>query len=269
MHAGLTAGVDLLHRLGYGLLVVSRPGYGRTRVGPMSPGGFSALCAELCDVLGITSVSAVLGFSAGGLQAVDFAARYPDRAQRLVLQSAAPSTLRWPDSTLQRRLGPILFGARAGPMTWAITRAFLRRTPALALRCLATPLTVLPINRCVDDLNTDEAAAVRALFMNMNSGRGFAYDLHHFQDAYGDRMRHLLSTVGCPTLVMSSQCDGAVEWQHALSLTEHIPGAELYASSALWHFLWWGSDSNGVARALREFLARHQTDVSQESSAAR
>lgn len=72
----------------YTVVSISRPGYRRT---PLESGKTMAeqadLCAAVLDKLGIERVI-VIAISAGGLSALQFAQRYPDRCQALVLLSS-------------------------------------------------------------------------------------------------------------------------------------------------------------------------------------
>src|SRR5690606_34600755 len=68
------------------LLAPSRPGYLRTplQVGT-TPGAQAKAYADLLDTLEITEQVIVMGASAGGPSAIEFAARYPERTAALVL----------------------------------------------------------------------------------------------------------------------------------------------------------------------------------------
>ncbi len=255
MHAGLALGEESLRASGSALLVVSRPGYGRTRVGPLGARDFAAVVAELCDRLGHTTVEAVVGISAGGRTAVELAARHPSLVRRLVLQSAAPAVGPWPDSRLQRRAAPVLFGPRAGTWTWAATRLLLTRAPELGLRAVIGPLTTGSARSCLRQLTTPERTAVLRLFCEMSSGTGFANDLQDFARLDPVEARRTLTAVACPTLVMASRADGSVAWTHAQAFATTIPGARLYESSAPWHLIWFGADRAGVEAEVRAFLA--------------
>jgi pimeloyl-ACP methyl ester carboxylesterase len=82
MHAGLALGEELLRASGSALLVVSRPGYGRIRVGAISAQEFAVVVGQLCDRLGIPTVEAVVGIPAGGRTAVEMTAHDPRRVRR-------------------------------------------------------------------------------------------------------------------------------------------------------------------------------------------
>lgn len=82
------------HLHGFGLIGISRPGYGRT---PMRPDANKAevqadLCIALMDHLGIDKFP-VLGASGGGCIAYRLAIQYPERIQCLMLQCATSGNL--------------------------------------------------------------------------------------------------------------------------------------------------------------------------------
>jgi pimeloyl-ACP methyl ester carboxylesterase len=73
--SAVTASVSELYvDLGYSVVAVSRPGYGRTDVGPASPGHFAGLVDQVRDQLGYGSFLSVVGSSFGGPQAIAYAA---------------------------------------------------------------------------------------------------------------------------------------------------------------------------------------------------
>lgn len=75
MRAGLALGEEVYAGAGCTVLAPSRPGYGRT---PLTTGttaaGFADATAQLCKVLGIDRLAAVVGISAGGRTALSLAA---------------------------------------------------------------------------------------------------------------------------------------------------------------------------------------------------
>jgi len=88
------------------VIAVSRPGYlGTPLASGESPQAQADLYAALLDTLGVTRVL-VVAVSAGGVSALQFAARHPHRTRGVVLVSAATGTLAAP-ADYQRRL-PLL-----------------------------------------------------------------------------------------------------------------------------------------------------------------
>jgi pimeloyl-ACP methyl ester carboxylesterase len=135
MRADLPVGESALLDEGYTLLVPSRPGYGRTPLssGP-SPERFADATAQLCARLGIKSVLAVVGVSAGGPSAVALAARHPELVRTLLLQSAR-SALPFP-SGAARLAAPVAFNPRVEALTWSGIRHLMQRTPRVGLAAM-------------------------------------------------------------------------------------------------------------------------------------
>jgi len=251
LRASLPLGEEVFADAGYTLLAPSRPGYGRT---PITTGtsvqGFAEVVAELCEHLGIGSVAAVVGQSAGGPSAVTLAARHPALVRRLILQSAV-GPLAWPDRRTSLG-GRVLFGPRTEYLTWALTHMLVRRTRTAGLRLLLRDLSVQPVGSVLATLSEPHRALTVALFEHMRSGHGFRADLRNLTDttAYRETAGH----VGQPALVIASRTDGAVPFAHAEALADALPDARLIASRAPGHFIWFGDDYPAVAAAMLGFL---------------
>ncbi|MBA8827332.1 pimeloyl-ACP methyl ester carboxylesterase [Saccharopolyspora lacisalsi] len=246
MRAGLAPGEETYLDRGYSVLVPSRPGYGRTplSVGP-SPSGFADVLAELCRELGIDSVAAVVGISAGGRTALAMASRCPRLVQRLVLESSVGFGT-YPDRRT-RIAANIVFNARTERLTWGAVRALLRLAPTTGLRLLLGDLSTKPAHEVVAALGDEERARMVELFSRMRSGSGFLNDIDHTRAVAPE-------TVTQPTLVVASRTDGGVPFAHAESLTAGIPGAELFLSGADSHLGWFG-DRTATANRIERFLA--------------
>ncbi len=135
-------GEHIYSQLGHGVLCFSRPGYGRTDVGPLTAAEFTTLIVETCQRLGIERSAAAVGISFGGLQAIHTAIAAPELAPKLILHSCAPSALPYPDTWLQRVAGPLAFGPATQKTTWAAIRRMVARDAGLKI--MMKSLTRLP-----------------------------------------------------------------------------------------------------------------------------
>ncbi|MFD6447833.1 alpha/beta fold hydrolase [Promicromonospora sp. NPDC060204] len=246
-HGGATVdcGWESYTRFGYRVVAFSRPGHGRTRVGDRTAAGFVPAVEEVCAALGISTVTAVVGVSSGGLQALHVAASGSVRPARLVLHSAAPSTLRHPDSAGRRALGRVLSGPRVQRGLGSVVSRTVATDAGLRLVAGSLWHTWGPEDR-------DRA---RATFRATGSGGGLAADLRQGRPD-DDGARHtLLRRVSCPTLVTGSRHDGAVRFAHALDLAEHIDDARLAELDSPTHLFWVGPHAAQVHRAVQSFLA--------------
>lgn len=251
LRAGLSLGEEVFAGGGCSLLVVSRPGYGRT---PVTTGdsvtGFADVTAELCAHLGISVVAAAVGVSAGGPTAVAMTARHPALVERLILQSAV-GPLPWPDR--RTRIGArLVFAAGAEAVTWAALHTLVRRAPDAGLRLLLRDLTIVPVRDMLAALRPEERATLVALFSRMRSGHGFVQDLKALRTPTA--VTRLAAEVRCPTLVIASRKDAAVPFVHAEALAAAIPGAELVESQADGHLVWFGRDWPSISERIRAFL---------------
>jgi pimeloyl-ACP methyl ester carboxylesterase len=243
--------VDLGHRV----VIVSRPGYGRTDVGRLSPAEFAAPADEVRAALGIDRFRAVVGTSFGGPQAIEYAGRFPAVARSLILHSAAPSTLPYPDSRGQRIGGPLIFHPRVERYVWAGTTKLITRFPRRGLRSMMAPLSTRRDMSWLDALTDDDRDRIRTMFTGMRSGSGFVTDLAYAGAATAGVRRRAQQQVMCPTLVTASHQDQGVGWAHAEDYRDTIPNAQLIEVPAASHVFWIGPTRDAMLATLTTFLA--------------
>lgn len=230
---------------GYRLLTPDRPGYlGTPLADNGSPSAQADLFAATLDVLGIDRV-AVVGVSAGGPAALEFARRYPARAEALVLVSAL--TLRTPLSDDQRNslLGRLVLSHRAQDLASVILHQAMTRAPTLALRAYARTETTydarvarLYIRKILDDpaQRRQVAELADAIVPARPREAGVANDLH-VQHTLTDLP---LEEIAAPTLIVHSRFDGDVPYRNATHAHARIAGSELVTVDQFGHLLWWG-----------------------------
>jgi pimeloyl-ACP methyl ester carboxylesterase len=248
--AGLVLGEQVFAEAGYGVLAVSRPGYGRTPLSTdPSVAEFTDVIAGLCAQLGIGRLVAVVGISGAGPTAVTLAARHPDLVERLILLSAV-GWVPWP--TWRIRVGSYIgFNAWTEPVTWFLVRAMLRVAPGLGSRMLLRGLSTMPAGQALATLSEQDRAALLAICRRLRSGSGFLNDLHSTPNVCGE--------ITQPTLVIATRNDGGVPFAHAESLAATIRRAELVESGAGSHFIWFSADWPAIAERLTAFLTRPLT----------
>src|SRR6266568_6261338 len=126
---------------GYQLLIPSRPGYGHT---PSSTGRTAEAFADalilLLDQLQLEQVI-VLGISAGGRTALQFAGRAPSRVSKLILQNAVTGG-KFP-ALLTRMMAHLLFNPWVERWTWTAFRWLVKVAPLSALKGMMRSLTTL------------------------------------------------------------------------------------------------------------------------------
>ncbi len=228
---------------GFAVLVVSRPGYGRTDpgAGPSAP-EFAVRLDGLCAELGIGDAAAV-GISLGARSALTWAAYAPERVSKVVLLCPT-SFARWPDRA-GRRVARAVFHPVTERATWGAVHALLRRDPQGALPRVVGDLTTLPAAEAVRRLGSDRERMIEFL-LSCRSGSGFALDLRPPTD--------VTARVAQPTLILATRTDGSVGWEHPARLADALVDARLVEVSSPTHVLWLGDGADETAAAVTAFL---------------
>ena len=250
--ASSDCGWELYTSLGHSIVSFSRPGYGRTRVGDLSAAEFMPAVEEVCDTLGLVEVAAVVGVSFGALQAVPAATSKRIAARHLILHSAAPSTLAYPDTRAERTAGPLVFGPHVQRTTWAAISRIVATDAGL--RALCASLSTLPTRRWWPSWTQQDREQVRRLFQTMASSRGFANDVRQADADSSGYRRWLLQRVACPTLITASRHDRGVAFAHAEDFAANIPGARLVELDSPTHLFWIGPHAEAARRTVQDFL---------------
>jgi pimeloyl-ACP methyl ester carboxylesterase/DNA-binding CsgD family transcriptional regulator len=184
-----------------------------------------ALLVAVLDELGLDEVSLV-GGSSGGCAAIAFAARFPDRVDRLLLYGA------YADGS-----------SVASPGAREAILSTVRSHWGLGSRLLA-------------DLFLGDASSVEqerlARYQRESANPETAAAL--LELVYGNDVRSELAQVRAPTVVVHRRDDRAIPYRLGRELAAGIAPATLVPLPGNAHFPWAG-DSASVARALRSVLA--------------
>lgn len=186
--------------------------------------GEVALLRAVLDALALDRVTLV-GGSAGGLAAIAFAARFPQRVHRLLLYGAYAD-------------GASITSPEVGEAVVSTVRSHW----GLGSRLLA-------------DIFVGEASGAEqkrlARYQREAATPEIAAALLEF--IYRSDVRAELERVRAPTLVAHRRGDRAIPYHLGRELAAGIPGATLVPLEGSAHFPWAG-DSRAVARTLRSFL---------------
>lgn len=251
--AATPIGEHIYTQLGHGVLCFSRPGYGRTEVGPLTAAEFTTLIDETCQALEVAHPAAAVGISLGGLQAIHTAISTPELAPKLILHSCAPSALPYPDTWLERVAGPLAFGSATQKWTWAFIRRAVARDAGLKI--MMKSLSRAPEAQWWSKMSETDRESARALFNAMESGYGFINDVRQAGSRLNGYRAHIQTLVAAPTLITASRHDGGVSFRHAENLAKTIPHADLYETDAATHLYWIGDAQTDITQAIRRFLA--------------
>jgi pimeloyl-ACP methyl ester carboxylesterase len=246
MSASCRFGEEVYLAAGCAVLVVSRPGYGRTDVGagPSVP-EFVVRVAGLIRRLGLGGPVVTVGISIGARSALTLAAFAPDLVDRVILISPVGFGP-WPSPRL-RLIARVVFRPSTQHVTWAVVHAMLRRDPARALPRLIRSLSTLPGEEAVRRLGSDAGAAIEFL-LACRSAAGFLPDLRPPTDVAAD--------VQQPVLILATRLDAAVAYDdHPVRLASCLSAARLEDSESPSHLIWLGDRAAESARLIRDFLS--------------
>jgi pimeloyl-ACP methyl ester carboxylesterase len=251
--AATPTGAGIYSELGLRPLVFSRPGYGHTSVGDLRAAEFVRPVLDVVESLGLDDIAAVVGLSFGGQQAIELVAAAPELAPKLVLHSCAPSSLPFPDTSVERRGAPVAFNPVTQRLTWAAVRRLVRSDRGL--RSMMGSLSTVPVDEWWDDWTDADRDAARSMFAAMDSGSGFLLDCSQATRERNAYRAAALGRVSCPSLVTASRLDGGVSFAHSEDFVRLIPRARLVDTGASSHLAWLGPSRRTLVDAVAEFLA--------------
>lgn len=227
------------------LITPSRPGYGNTPLGKnTSPESAANLLCELLDSLQIEKVL-VLGVSAGGPTAIAFASLFPNRIDKLVLASAV--TKKWMDLTdTNYKKAQKIFHPKMEKITWFFLRTFVKIMPSFIAKSMFEELSTLRDY----EIQNQEKKSLKSMLLKQGSGSGFLNDLSQVVDENG------LERIVCPTLIVHSENDHAVDITHALHASKKIPHSKLMKTYNSWgHLIWLGPEADEILSKINSFFS--------------
>lgn len=248
---------------GYRVLTPDRPGYLGT---PIANGGApqrqADLAAALLDALGIEEV-AVVGVSAGGPAAIQFAARHPERTAALVLLSAVSQRTGLSEDQLNSTLGRLVMTRRHQNAAYFVINRAMHAMTALGMRDLVKTETTYDAaaGRRLIDLVVNDPAQKRQVLAISDA---MVPALPRFDGVMNDlRVQQELTDlpfadVEAPALIVGSRYDGDIGYANSVHAHERLPGSELITVDQFGHLIWWGDPSvtRSFQTRIEEFLGR-------------
>lgn len=188
---------------GCSVIAPSRAGYLRTPLDAgRTPEAMADTFAALLDYLNVPQVI-MAGYSAGGMSAIAFALRHPERCRALVLGNGITRT---PPPYVMDFLAPLALANRWDFSNWLIGAAFERTLPLL-------------------ERDEDSLAILRSLQQNHPISlrlEGFQQDVEQMRAFQPD-----LSQIRVPTLIIHGTLDVLVPPEQAEEAARRIPNARL------------------------------------------
>lgn len=231
----------------YKIITPSRPGYGQTDLSENgSPKKTAQLFHALILKLGFSKVI-VVGISAGGLSAIEYASQFPQGTCSLILISAV--TQKWlnENDDLYKR-GKKMFSPHREKMSWRLFRLFFNLFPKMMSQVLLKEISTVE-NAAISN---DEVNKIREMTSIQSSGNGFVNDLDQNIDA------STILDIKCPTLILHSENDQSVPISMAYHAKNNIVASSLRTYDNKWgHLLWVGQEKQYPIEDLNSFLLTH------------
>ena len=259
--------LEHLVQAGFQLLTPDRPGYlGTPQTGNGSPERQADLFTALLDKLDIDKV-AVVGVSAGGPPALQFALRHPQRVTAVVLLSAITQQTKLAEDQLNSTLGKLVMTPRFQNVAYLLINLAMKRLPSLALQDYVRTETTY-------DMETGKQLIAQILAnpsqkqQVMALADGIVPALPRFEGVMNDLEVQQtlvdlpLKKIQAPTLIVHSRHDGDVPYTNATQAHEQIPNSELITVDQFGHMIWWGDQevTQDFHARIEAFLHTHVAD---------
>jgi pimeloyl-ACP methyl ester carboxylesterase len=235
------------------VIVPDLPGFGLSEDPPddVSISGYGRFIEALCDQLGLDEV-ALVGNSMGGFVAAETAIRFPERAERLALVSAAGIT----SADLKRHPGPVVLRLGAALATYSAAR--LRR---VASRPMFRHFGLILVARHPARLKPD------LVYEGLMKGTGKRL----FDDALRATLdydfRERLGEIRCPTLIVWGDQDVILPVEDASEFERLIPDSRKVVLEDVGHVPQL-ERPEAFNQCLLEFLAREPVGEATVGTAA-
>jgi pimeloyl-ACP methyl ester carboxylesterase len=232
---------------GYSIITPSRPGYGNT---PVSSGKTAEQAADLLNelliYLKLDSVI-VIAVSGGGLTGVYFAAKYPEKVKKLVLESAVSKPL---SEEKERYKNAQAFYGKGHKFIWGLLNFIGRVSKRSLVKKTYELFSTGDIQSIMREIKREEIDAVVKFYQKKPENIGALNDLEH------TITENTFESIKAPTLIVHSKEDRAVPFAHAENSKSKIINSELFIAETWGHFILIGKGSNEVNRKVISFIAQ-------------
>ncbi|MEB2777836.1 alpha/beta hydrolase [Algoriphagus sp. D3-2-R+10] len=226
------------------LIIPSRPGYGRTPLnGKKTPKEAADLIIEILNYLSIDK-AIIYGISAGGLTAIELAANYPTKVEKLLLASAISKKWLNEDGKIYKT-AQLIFNPKIERLTWGMVRLFSGIFPRMIAKSFYPQFSTDPAHKLTQE---DIQELVLAL-KHYRSKRGFINDIDQ------DINDGTITKINCPCLIVHSKNDNSVSFEHPIHSNDMIKNSRLIELDNEWgHLFWIGKDSEQSIKKTVEFI---------------
>jgi pimeloyl-ACP methyl ester carboxylesterase len=235
----------------YQLITPSRPGYGNTPlVNNRTPRQAADLIIELINHLSIEKI-VVYGISAGGLTAIEIASNYPNKVSKLILASAISK--KWLDENGKvYKTAQKIFNPKMEKFVWGMVKFFSQVFPNMIANSFYPQFS----SNSKHKLKKDEVQELISTMKHYNSKTGFLNDI---DQNINDKT---IAKIKCPTLIIHSENDSSVPFEHALHSNKMIDNSVVAKLDNEWgHLFWIGTDSMDSITKTIEFIEKKKAST--------
>ena len=250
--------LDYLVQEGYSLLVVSRPGYLRTPFVPLSYEEQVDQYVELLDKLEIDKV-VVMGYSAGGPLALNFANTYPERTHALVMEAGVSTVYEDPsEEVMESFWGKLFMNNRIQDFLSWITVISIKiafKTVFKSMIGIETLLDKEGIKKFTDMVSNDKERRMwLKKFLDTTVPMSIRKrGLNHDVELLTSIEKILVDNINVKSLLIYSKEDNDVKWLNAEYLEANLKNYEILITHG-GHFMWIGEDMDKIKSKRIEFL---------------
>lgn len=235
------------------LITPSRPGYGNTPLeNNRTPKRAADLIIELINDLSIEKI-VVYGISAGGLTAIEIASNYPNKVGKLILASAISK--KWLDENGKiYKTAKKMFNPRMEKFVWGMVKFFSRIFPNMIANSFYPQFS----SNSKHKLKKGDVQELISTMKHYNSKTGFLNDI---DQRINDE---IIAKIKCPTLIIHSENDSSVPFEHALHSNKMIDNSVMAKLDNEWgHLFWIGTDSIESITKTLEFIEKKNASTQQ------
>ncbi len=250
---------------GYQIICPSRPGYLQTPLTENADFEYQAdLYAELLNQLNISEKVFIMGVSAGGPSAIEFASKYSSRCNGLILHSAISKHF----SPLEKMkefsqlINIMLSPTWQDIFSWANykgSKLFVTKFIQEMLERATTYDHKITKEMAVQLAKDEKNKELFYLFNDFTSPLSTRTDGLQNDIKYAESFSP--KTVDVPVLITHSRVDKVVDFYHAKALKNKLTQAELFEYDGNGHAFWFGKQWEQIKSKTIEFLSEKPKDI--------
>lgn len=250
---------------GYRIICPSRSGYLQTPLSENANFKYQAdLYSELLNQLNITEKVFIIGVSAGGPSAIEFASKYSNQCKGLILHSAISKNFS-PLSKMKeysQLINVMLSPFWQDIFCWAnhLGRKFIPTKMIHELIERSSTYDHKDIKEMAAQIAENEKnIQLLNLFIDFTSPLSYRSD--GLQNDIKFAEHYSSSKINLPALITHSRVDKVVDISHAKTIKNKIRIAELYEYDGYGHAFWFGKEWSNINNKTLAFLKKYSSET--------